>query len=288
MILAMVVPAFNPNFSALIEAIDSILGGVAGHDVCVKIFVIDDGGDEKYVPQYDLVRKVFPDAVIVHRLPINVGPGQARNSGIELADEYNADVIGFLDADDTMADGWYMAVKDYIYDDRYHVITAGYTINGKRRGCTPVVSVVKWVEAPFTRISSIFIKRKVFSYNVERLLSTRAGEDTEFIIRLLLRYPFVHIPCSVSQYKCAYKEHFIYPHPLTASLRAYADEDNPEVFQLKQFVRKRDEFMGLITRQIFPSSGLTFYSFPRAFFLYCFGRVYRRVWAVYKSMFNGF
>lgn len=283
MVLGMIIPAFNPEVVSLSRAVSSIIEGGRGNNLKIKIFLIDDASSERYSLVYSELIKKYSDEIVFHRMPANVGPGEARNKGLDLAGRYGVDVVGFLDADDSMAEDWYASIKSYLDDETIDVLTAGYTINGKPRGCMPSVSVSSWVGGPFTRISSIFIKRKIFFENRERFIPVRAGEDTEFIIRVILKYYFVHLPCVISCYNCTYKEHFIYPHPLLGLLEKY--NDNVDVQKLEKFARKRDEFAGLMTRQILPDGDTVFYKRHQAIAIYVFGKTFRRLWAAYKNIF---
>ena len=91
--ISVIIPCYN-----CAKTVETAVNSILKQSVCVKeIILVDDfSGDQTLRILYFLVKK-YGDTLKVVKLPINSGPGCARNKGWEIATQ---PWIAFLDADD--------------------------------------------------------------------------------------------------------------------------------------------------------------------------------------------
>lgn len=108
--LTIVIPAYNCK-STLTNALASI--AMQRNNEEIEVIVVDDCSTESYE---DIINK-FNTTIDIKLLTLekNSGPGVARQKGI---DEAQGEWITFLDADDTIAFGAYLNVKDILENEK--------------------------------------------------------------------------------------------------------------------------------------------------------------------------
>lgn len=250
---AVVIPCFNPDFEVLKRAVESVIEIARIECQEVAVILVDDCSSEAKGAQYLPILNEVPNAVFI-QLDQNVGPGLARNAGIEFAlAKMKPMAIGFLDADDEFLAGWTRALEPLAKDPAISVISCGFLKNGKPFGTSEVNNLGGWKNGPFTRVSSIFVRSSELDRTKSRFLPERIGEDTEFIWRLVLYEGWRHLPIAVSSYNYDFKDHLTYPHPLFKSCEADAGFRRAvSAAGLISRVIRTNERNGLLLRRIRP------------------------------------
>lgn len=117
--VAIVVPVFvrNEKGKQQVEAlIQSIKKQSTKPDY---VFLIDDCSPSKY-NTYGLN---------VTKMEVNGGPAKARNKGIELALNNDADIIAFTDSDVILTEDWVKNIKDFFIKNKQYQALSGKTIS---------------------------------------------------------------------------------------------------------------------------------------------------------------
>lgn len=108
--ISLIIPVYNESEKSLIRAVDSAL---SQSSVLKEILVIDDGSD--FFPDLE---KHCPEAFASGRIRVihqeNAGVSAARNRGLE---EAEGKWIGFLDADDCLADSYAGELCGFLQED---------------------------------------------------------------------------------------------------------------------------------------------------------------------------
>lgn len=92
-----IIPVYNTDEQILERTFGSLSAQINQN---FSVTMIDDFSDEKYIAGYERVIDKFHKPVYFARHSQNLGPGGARNSGIEIGPE--CDHVMFLDADDVL------------------------------------------------------------------------------------------------------------------------------------------------------------------------------------------
>lgn len=191
-------PPNGPDMTVVIPARDAALtiGGqlaaVIGQsrpDCRLEVIVVDDGS-------LDATKVVAAgvDGVSVIDGP-NLGPGAARNAGARMA---TSDLLGFVDADDVVGDGWAAAVVSSL---REHEVVTGplelSTLNaspwGQTRGAGWGGSLDRFEGAfPYASSCNLGIRRSVFDALGGFDEGFEVGEDLELSLRLALAGHAIH------------------------------------------------------------------------------------------------
>ncbi len=171
----------------VLEAIDSIRRQDSWD---TEIILVDDGSTDNTAAE---VNSRFPQ---IKQVRLNgVGPGPARNAGVEAA---GGDVLMFLDSDDLWLEGHTQQLMDVI--NRGHDVAYGVTRtidhiggneflipdNGQGMEGDCFEQLLRWC---FLVPSSLAVSRKAFT-TARGFDSIACGEDWTFFIRLSARFSF--------------------------------------------------------------------------------------------------
>lgn len=173
-LVSVVVPVWNVQ-GYLAECLDSILVQPAAS---AEVIGVDDASTDHGGEMLDERAAVDPRLITIH-LPATVGPGPARNAGLERA---SGEYVWFVDADDYIAPGALVAVEAALVIDKPDVLVVGTARERWNR------SVSAWTN-PSTRplpLGALVIRR---AFLAEAGIAFGPGwhEDVGFVASVLAR-----------------------------------------------------------------------------------------------------
>lgn len=189
--VSVIIPAYNRR-SVLGRAVDSVL---AQQDVAFELIVVDDCSPD---PDEETYQRVESLGHAVFRLPANLGPGAARNRGVERS---RGEWLAFLDSDDhwlpgklsrhlahLKASGLFIGQTDEIwYRDgtrvvppKPHRIGGGDLLNRSLR-------------AVCVSSSTVMLRRDLFVEAGGFDEAMFVCEDYDLWLRLAAKYPYEHL-----------------------------------------------------------------------------------------------
>ena len=98
--VAVVIPFYQEKPGILRRAVESVLRQQVGQSVGVCVFIVDDISPVPVADEIDGLNLPPGFEIAVHAMARNGGPGAARNVGLTLALDANAECIALLDSDD--------------------------------------------------------------------------------------------------------------------------------------------------------------------------------------------
>ncbi len=179
--VVVIVPVYNESNRA-IETIEDILRSFDG-----KVLVIDDGSFDN---SYDLLKKAFlsSERIYIARHFVNMGKGSAMKTGIEIAEDFGAKKVIFVDSDGQHNP---RLIPEFVEGLRDNDIVFGYRVLD---GEIPFVR--RWGNIVAKRILKVLFKvdRKEFlcgfmGFNLDiydqiEWTSTRYGVETEIATKV--------------------------------------------------------------------------------------------------------
>ena len=99
-VVAVIIPFYQKEGGILRRAVESILSQVLAPNIRVNVIIINDISPVPVAAEVDGLHLPATCTLAVHTMSHNGGPGAARNAGIAIASNANADFIAFLDSDD--------------------------------------------------------------------------------------------------------------------------------------------------------------------------------------------
>lgn len=193
--LSFIVPVFNIG-KYLSECVESIVGGPFSD---WEILLIDDRSNDGSEMLCDRFAAEDERISVVHMVE-NVGPGVARNRGLQLA---TGDYVFFLDGDDTIDSGVMLSLCDFIGKNNYpDMVRVGYTESfGRTQPAVEaecqedighVCSSVDFLHPILERQHRVGFRAWEFVIKKSMLLdcglafgSARVWEDNDFIMRCI-------------------------------------------------------------------------------------------------------
>lgn len=122
--ISIIVPIYN-QASILHECLGSLVHQTLPD---IEILLINDASTDNSLEIIKSCRTQFPNIVRIINSPINLGPGGARNLGIESA---SGKYIGFVDSDDIILPDMYEKLYSVAESTGYDVIDCGYFSQNK-------------------------------------------------------------------------------------------------------------------------------------------------------------
>jgi len=186
--LSLIVPVFNPG-----DALERLLGSLKAVNTEVELIFIDDGCTDGSRTKLELFLEGRSGTLLSGE---NLGPGAARNLGIEAS---NSEFIAFADADDECRIDVLMESVNLAIESNADVVIAGYElISGEfsRKAVTPVPIPLDQAERSSFRCveerSAVWGKiyrRDHLVRNQIYFPKSRGAEDVVFSYRLAISAP---------------------------------------------------------------------------------------------------
>ena len=164
--IAVIVPVYKAH-DTIIQTLHSI---AMQKQVTFKTYLVVDGEEQG---SYDYLRYQFSDIEIeIHYLPINVGPGVARQHGIDNSKE---PYLSFIDADDSYLSSLalYYQKKPFIKSDKCVMVSCNFLQEKKDHDVKLMEKDIVWMHG------KMYLRSFIDKYNI-RFNDTRANEDVGF------------------------------------------------------------------------------------------------------------
>ena len=190
--VSIIVPVFKPGREIIQKCIDSLLNQSLKE---IEIIFVDDCGNDASMEAVYAAAK-NDDRIIVVNNSENLGPGESRNKGIEIA---RGDYISFVDSDDTIAEDFLALLYKKAIDSNADVI-CGKVVCTDKNGKISTDYDDQWridyiksgleTGKPFYtllnshHVSAIY-SRNLIMYSNSRYGKTAMGEDLVFLIKAL-------------------------------------------------------------------------------------------------------
>lgn len=169
--LSLVIPCYNAG-KYLAECLDSIRRQAYKDWECI---CVDDGSTDDSGRILDYYAALDGRFLVVHT--DNEGVSAARNRGIALT---RGDYVGFVDADDTIDDGWLQGVVDAISKSGADLVR----LETEKRDCLNRVTAEQCLQCGFSYLN--FVRVTVLKQMVNPFpVGMRLREDTIFLLRVL-------------------------------------------------------------------------------------------------------
>ncbi len=193
--LSIIVPAYNSE-SSLERCIDSVFKFETQE--FIEVIIVDDCSTDKTKDICGQLSLLYP-GVCVHRNTENLGVAQSRNKGITLA---RGKYIGFLDSDDYYESGQsdrktlaslfeceydlvFLRTQNMARSDRLY--SNLFDVDRSTNKSTSLVQRIHETETDVDECNGCFVRRDFLIHNDIFFPSMSVGEDTVFMVNLILK-----------------------------------------------------------------------------------------------------
>lgn len=176
-----IIPTYNAH-ETIKDTLRSIAIQTMNKDI--HVYIIDDCSERDYKEEVDCFKTSLNITEL--RTPRNIGPGEARQYGI---DHSQSDYIMFIDADDILYDSFSVErLYDFIDSNHYNAICSNFT-EETERGSIHHNSDIIWMHGKMYRRS--FLIENNIRFNKDY---SRANEDTGFnhLVYLIDKIPYLN------------------------------------------------------------------------------------------------
>jgi len=181
--ISVITPTFN-NGDELREALKSVADQpeFKSGKAELELILVDDDSDSGYQEKLDQLTVDFNEILHLIRLPKNLGPAAARNTGIKAA---TGDWIGFVDADDIWPESKIAAFWSYLKSEEFEILSGKiryFSRNGSQLPDLPYEDEANRIH--HVHLGAMLAKKEVFEDGFYFNESLRFGEDTDWWIRV--------------------------------------------------------------------------------------------------------
>ena len=189
-LLSVIVPVYNA-----VEWITPCVKGLLEQNTPPdEIIFVDDASSDETHERCSAWHQRFPSLVQVLRLPKNLGPGAARNTGIAAS---KGRYVAFVDVDDQLCPQMFEQLLQRIDERQADVAICGITITDRIKNKVVLPPKEESPEALLEQkilLYSVFNKIYKRSFLVDNGLSftnCRIGEDMAFSVKLFSLHPII-------------------------------------------------------------------------------------------------
>jgi Glycosyltransferases involved in cell wall biogenesis len=191
----------EPQLSVIIP----VYNGAAYIDACMnmlltqalppdEVIFVDDASEDETLSLCHAWQNRMPSLVRVEHLPVNMGPGAARNKGIAVA---KGTFLSFIDVDDSLCHQFFAQLTQRILESNAEVSVCGMTIadsNNEQTVLPPkkemAYAILQKGKILYSPCNKMY-RRSFLTENTIYFANCRIGEDMAFAVRLFTLSPKV-------------------------------------------------------------------------------------------------
>lgn len=204
--VSVIIPVYNAQ-AHLGSCLDSLLSQHLRH---MEILVVDDASTDDSPAIAHCYATEYPDRIRLLSLPRNMGPGAARNAGLDFA---QGDYVGFTDADDTVEAGMFACLHNAAVKARAQVAICGMSLVFEKYcqqnkvvlpenicNAKDLLNNSAMISPPWNKIC---LRTFIMDKNI-RFPETRMSEDMVFAFKIMAYRPDIAV-CAKALYN--YRRH---------------------------------------------------------------------------------
>ena len=161
----------------------------------------------------------YPAEIICHKLSKNSGPAKARNTGKNIALDYNSDIIAFTDSDCILSENWIEKISFYFNKEKTFQILSGNTVSFDKNWFGIYHNINGTLNGRRFKNSDKLLYGTTANFAISKEVATTinfnedfplaAGEDIEFCFRAnQCGFAIKHVPEMIIFHNYSYTRNF--------------------------------------------------------------------------------